>query len=77
MVSEFELFIALAEIAGIFVGFGALIGVTRKEDFELHQLIRIRGVVQIGLVVIVVSLIPIGLSRYGVTDHLLWFIRKY
>jgi hypothetical protein len=74
MVSDFELFIALAELAGIFVGFSALISVTHKDEFDQAQLVRIRGVVTIGLVVIVVALVPIGLSRYGITDHPLWFI---
>ncbi|MHA2407052.1 MAG: hypothetical protein ACXACA_01595 [Candidatus Ranarchaeia archaeon] len=73
MVSDFELFIAIAEIAGIFVGFGALISITSKDEFAPPQLARIRGVVTIGLVVIVVALVPIGLNRYGITDHPLWF----
>ena len=74
MIQDFEFFVAIAEIAGIFIGFGALISVTRTDDIEPSQLARIRGVVTMGLVIVVVALIPIGLSRYGVTGHLLWFI---
>jgi hypothetical protein len=74
LIHDVELFIALAEIAGIFVGFGALISITRKNAIEFSQLGRLRGVVSIGLVVIVTSLIPVGISRYGVTGHNLWLI---
>ena len=71
---DVELFIAIAEIAGVFVGFGALISLTRKDAIEFSQLGRLRGVVSIGLAVIVTALIPVGLSRYGITGHYLWFI---
>ena len=70
---DVHLFITIAEIAGIFVGFGALIGVTRRTTIDTSILWRIRGLVSMGLVVIVYSLIPIGLSRYGITGHGLWF----
>jgi len=70
---DVDLFITIAEIAGIFVGFGALIGVTRRTTIEISTIWRIRGLVTIGLGVIVGALIPIGLSRYGLTDHDLWF----
>ena len=71
---DVELFITIAEIAGIFVGFGALINVTRKEQIEKFRLWRIRGLVTMGLGVIVAALLPIGLSRYGITGHTLWFL---
>ena len=74
MTQDVELFIAIAEIAGVFVGFGALISLTRQNAIEFSQLGRLRGVVSIGLVVIVAALIPVGLSRYGVTDRELWFV---
>ena len=68
------LFIAIAEIAGVFVGFGALISVTRRIEIEAAQLARIRGLVTMGLGIIVAALIPVGLNLYGVTDHNLWFL---
>ena len=64
----------MAEIAGVFVGFGALISVTRRAEIEAEQLGHIRAVVTIGLVVLVAGLIPVGLDRYGVTGRSLWFI---
>lgn len=66
------MFIAIAEIAGVFVGFGALISLTRKNSIEFSQLGRIRAVVSIGLAVVVAALIPLGLSLYNLTDHELW-----
>ena len=38
-----ELFVALAEIAGVFVGFGALIGFTRRDDVSDVDRMRIVG----------------------------------
>jgi len=70
---DVDLFVTIAEIAGIFVGFGALISVTRRADIEISKLWRVRGIVSMGLMVVIAALIPIGLSRYDVTDHNLWF----
>jgi hypothetical protein len=74
LLQDADLFVALAEIAGVFVGFGALISVTRHAEIEASHLGQIRAVVTTGLVVIVAALIPVGLSRYGVTGHYLWTI---
>jgi hypothetical protein len=71
---EVDLFVALAEIAGVFIGFGALISLTRRSEAEAAQLGQIRAVVTIGLVVMVAALIPVGLDRYRVTGRLLWFV---
>ena len=74
MTQDIELFIAIAEIAGVFVGFGALISITRKNAIDFPQLGRIRGVVSVALVVIVAALIPVGISRYGITGHDFWLV---
>ncbi|MBK9121585.1 MAG: hypothetical protein IPM16_00490 [Chloroflexi bacterium] len=74
MAQDSSLLTAIAEIAGVFVGFGALISVTRKSDIDTSQLGQIRAVVTIGLVVIVAALIPVGLGHYGVTGHDLWLV---
>ena len=74
MALDLVLFIAIAEIAGVFVGFGALISVTRQNEIEPAQLARIRGLVTMGLGIIVAALIPVALTLYGVTDHTLWFL---
>ena len=70
---NYGLLISIAEIAGIFVGFGALIGVTRENKVEAAQLGRIRGMVTIGLGLIIVALIPVVFDLYGVSEHTLWF----
>lgn len=70
---KIDLLIGMAEIAGVFVGFGALISATRRGEIEVAQLGQIRAVVTTGLMVIVAALIPVGLNRYGVSGHSLWF----
>jgi len=72
-----DFFVAIAEIAGVFVGFGALISVTRRTRFEVSQIGRIRAVVTIGLLVIVAALIPVVLSSYGLSEDHLWFISSF
>jgi hypothetical protein len=64
-----EIFIGIAHIAGIFVGFEALISATHKKGDEM-----IRGIVTVGLMTIIASLIPIGLASYGFSGHILWFL---
>ena len=77
MTQDIELFIAIAEIAGVFVGFGALISLTRKNAIDFAQLGRLRGVVSVALVVIVAALIPVGISRYGITGHDFWLVCSF
>jgi hypothetical protein len=67
---DIDLFLSIAEIAGVFVGFGALIGFSRDRTAEARA--PLRGVVTIGLVVLVASLIPVALARYGLTERTLW-----
>ncbi len=71
---EVEVFIGIAHIAGIFIGFEALIGAIRKNDVDAKHLGHIRSVVTVGLVAIVAALIPIGFQAYGISGHLLWFL---
>jgi len=71
---EVTLFPALAQIAGIFVGFGALIGVSRKGEVADPDLVRTRVVVGIGLVGLLSALIPVALSQYDLDADLQWRI---
>lgn len=68
------LFVTIAEIAGVFVGFAALIGVTRRSEIGASQLGRLRAVVTIGLAVVVAALFPIVLDAYDLTERTLWLI---
>jgi hypothetical protein len=73
MTQELDLYVTMAEIAGVFVGFGALISVTSKREIDAPQLGRVRAVVTVGLMVMVAALIPVGLDRFGIGGHRLWF----
>jgi hypothetical protein len=68
-----QLLAAFAEIAGVFVGFGALIAVTRRGEVAPHELGQLRAVVTVGLIALVAALVPVGLDAYGVEGHALWF----
>jgi hypothetical protein len=74
LIQNVEIFIGIAHIAGVFVGFAALISIIRRDEIELFRLSRIRAVVTIGLLVVVGALIPIGFDLYGFSGHILWFI---
>lgn len=69
---DINLLTAIAQIAGIFVGFGALISVTGQAGSGRNQTGQIRAVVTIGLVVVVASMLPVGLSGYGFVGRPLW-----
>ena len=71
---DLELLLVIAEITGVFVGFGALISLSRPKDADAWQVVQVRGVVSIGLTVFVVALLPVLLSRYGIEGHTLWFL---
>lgn len=74
MIPFVDLYPTIAEISGIFVGFGALISVTRRSEIEPAQLGRIRAVVTLGLLVVIAALVPVILGSYGVTGRALWFV---
>ncbi len=68
-----ELFIALAEIAGIFVGFGALIAIRSAGDVDVSEVTAIGWVVWIGIFAMIAALAPVTLGRFGIDGHELWF----
>jgi hypothetical protein len=67
-----ELFLSLAEIAGVFVGFGALIAVRSGATMAVSEVNDIRWVVTAAIWVVIVALTPVIVSSYGVTAHELW-----
>ena len=69
---DFDLFLSIAEIAGVFVGFGALISLMRGREIEAGERIWVLGVVTNGLCVLVAALIPVGLGQFGLVDRGLW-----
>ena len=72
MIAEADLYISLAEIAGVFVGFGALIAAVSSTNQIDVQTSRVQGIVVIGLLVLVASLMPIGIASYGVDSRDVW-----
>jgi Na+/melibiose symporter-like transporter len=67
-----ELFMELAGIAGVFVGFGALIAVRGGGASGREEVAGVRGVVSMGALTIVAALAPVTLSRYELTEHQVW-----
>jgi hypothetical protein len=67
-----DLLVQLAAIAGVFVGFGALIAVRSGGASDAHEVAYIRSIVSIAVWVAIVALAPVTLSRYGLAGHDLW-----
>ncbi len=69
-----ELFIHSAEIAGVFVGFGALIAIRSGASMTVNEINDIRWVMTIGIWVVVVALAPLFIVSYGLGGHELWLV---
>lgn len=67
-----DVLIPLAEIAGVFVGFGALIAVRTGGPTEPLVVAPMRMMVSMGMLTIVAALAPGAVSRFDVTGHQLW-----
>ena len=67
-----DLFMELAGIAGVFVGFGALIAVRGGGTHDVFEVGWMRAVVSIGLVAVLAALAPVVISRYGLSEHEVW-----
>ena len=67
-----DLLVQLAGIAGVFVGFGALISVRSGGPSEASEVNSIRWVVTIAIWVVIVALAPVIISRYDISDRELW-----
>ncbi len=72
--TDTDLFIHSAEIAGVFVGFGALIAVRSGATMAVNEVNDIRWVVTVGIWVVVVALMPIFIAGYGLDGHELWLV---
>ncbi len=64
-----DLFMELAAIAGVFVGFGALIAVRSGGASEPEEVSPVRVAVAMGVLAVIGALAPVTLSRYGLSDH--------
>ncbi len=71
---DVERFLSLAEIAGVFVGFGALIAVRSGGPTQAGEVTGIRWVMSNAIWVVIAALTPIIISGYGLTGHQLWLV---
>ena len=69
-----ELFIHSAEIAGVFVGFGALIAIRSAATMTASEINAIRWVMTTGIWVVVVALAPAFIATYGLGGRELWLV---
>jgi hypothetical protein len=67
-----DLFMELAGIAGVFVGFGALIAVRGGGASDAYEVSYMRGVVSYGLLTIIAALAPVTVGRYDLAEHQVW-----
>lgn len=66
---DVDLLLSLAEIAGVFVGFGALIAVRRGRPREAHEFVPVRAVLIMGVATIIAALAPVTIGRYDLADR--------
>jgi hypothetical protein len=71
-VPDADLFLELAGIAGVLVGFGALIAVRSGGPTEFDEVAYMRTVVAMGMLTVVAALAPVTLGRHALTDHQVW-----
>jgi hypothetical protein len=67
-----DLFLELAGIAGVFVGFAALIAVRSGGPSEPLEVAPMRVMVSMAMLTIVAALAPVTLGRYDLTGHQVW-----
>ena len=72
MDADSSLFLDLAAIAGIFVGFGSLIIFSRGDQAGEADLHMLRGVATAGLLALVAGLLPVALAGFGLEGRALW-----
>ena len=66
-----DLLLTLGEIAATFVGFSTIVVVFRSNRSELQRL-RLRGVAEIGIAVLVGAFVPVLANGFGLTDSAVW-----
>ena len=72
--SDTELLVPLAEIAGVFVGFGALIAVRGGAAMAASEINAIRWVMTTGIWVVIAVFTPTVFGSYGLGGHELWLV---
>ena len=72
-----DLFMELAAIAGVFVGFGALIAVRRGGPTEPFEVAYTRGMVAIGVLAVIAALAPVTLGFFDLAEHQIWALSSF
>ena len=72
MDSIYDILVGLAGIAGVFVGFGALVVLSEDDRAKIAEMHMVRSVVAIGLLTLVGALVPVALSAFGLGERWLW-----
>ena len=70
--TDTEFLVPLAEIAGVFVGFGALIAVRSGGPTAPEEVAPMRVVVSMGMMTIIAGLTPGVFGRFDLTEHEVW-----
>ncbi len=70
--ADTELLIPMAEIAGVFVGFGALIALRSGGPTDPREVAPMRAVVSVGMVTVVAALAPGVFGRFDLAEHAVW-----
>jgi hypothetical protein len=71
---ETDLLLSVAEIAGVFVGFGALIAVRAGGATGAMEVSYMRAVVWMGLMTVIAGLTPVTLDRFDLSDRQVWWL---
>jgi len=69
-----DLFMELAGIAGVFVGFGALIALRSGGASEPQEVSPVRVTVAAGMMTIIGALAPVALGLYDLSAHQVWVL---
>ena len=77
MADDINSLFAIAEIAGVFIGFAALVTIvsSRGTDEPRHEdTFKLANVVIINVMIITAALVPVVLNRYGLAPSAVWRI---
>ncbi|MDA0348136.1 MAG: hypothetical protein O3C43_06745 [Verrucomicrobia bacterium] len=72
MIEHTDILIGLAQVAGVFVGFGTLIIFWKNEGTTTQEVGLLRNAVTVGLIVLIASIIPLLLSTFHLSNRLIW-----
>ncbi len=67
-----DLFMELAGIAGLFIGFAALIAVRSGGATELAEIAYMRTTVTMATLAVIAALLPVTLARFNPGEHAVW-----